>query len=183
MIETDKIKFLEDEIWGLSFNGAFQRAKVYKKGRTNKEKAVFRKAIRKEIRLILEREGYDVKTPSSEGHIKILEEIKESIDGKFQKILDKGSINLGVVQKLVNLHLKYRWCLGWVKTPPHSPFDRVILTKLKFKDTPSWVRMNDMKEYRDWIKRAADEAKAGGYENIAGWELGEFRRPGSSGEK
>ena len=51
------------------------------------------------------------------------------------------SFKIGHSQKLLNLMLKYYWCLEWLKyTPPHCPIDRMILVAAKVKingKTPS----------------------------------------------
>ena len=39
-------------------------------------------------------------------------------------------MNFGISQKMLNLYLKYQWCLGNIKEPPHFPVDRIIQEKL-----------------------------------------------------
>jgi len=99
--------------------------------------------------------------------------LKTRIDSKFPNILNCGEITLGVVQKILNLYLKYQWSLGNIPEPPNCPFDRIIIEKLKIKPTPSWTTLNCPKDYLYLVERAKDIA---GKKSIAQWELEAFSR-------
>jgi len=48
----------------------------------------------------------------------------------FSELFQKGKINFGIAQKMLNLYLKYQWSLGNIPAPPHFPVDRIIQEKL-----------------------------------------------------
>lgn len=83
---------------------------------------------------------------------------------------------MGVSQKLLNLLLKYHWCLGEIAMPPHCPLDRIIQQKgLKSKNLVNWTTMNDIDEYLHIMHKIRQAADAKG-QSIAEWELEVFQR-------
>ena len=69
---------------------------------------------------------------------------------------------------MLNLYLKYQWCLGNIKEPPHFPVDRIIQQKLngwaRAKGIPQlelmhWTRFTDEKHYLEVINLARSIAK------------------------
>lgn len=110
--------FLIDEIWILTFSGASQRNKIYKEDVSEKAKSQFRK----ELKFYLQSNVlplYVSKINQSQ-HVAILISIID-ISKYHKDILLNGELSIGTAQKLLNLFLKYYWCLGWVKEPPHFP--------------------------------------------------------------
>ena len=85
--------------------------------------------------------------------------------------------NIGHSQKLINILLKYYWCLGWLKNePPHCPLDRIVLSKAQIKTegkTPSWTKMDSIEDYKKYIKEIKKIADP---KSIAIWELEIFNR-------
>ena len=85
--------------------------------------------------------------------------------------------NIGHSQKLINILLKYYWCLGWLKNePPHCPLDRIVLSKAQIKSegkTPSWTKMDSIEDYKKYIKEIKKIADP---KSIAIWELEIFNR-------
>ncbi len=164
--------FINNEIWILSFGGGFQRAEIYKDLIEEKIRSDFKNAIKEKVNNIIE-EFYVGKNIDGEQHIDILVKVKTWIDSKFSHILLNDEIRFGVVQKLINLHLKYLWCLGHLPLPPHCPFDRIIISKLKIKKPPAWTKLNSVDEYRRLVEKAVIIA---GERPIAEWELEVFSR-------
>ena len=116
--------FLIDEFYTLSFNAAVQHNKIYSSG-NEVEKRNFKEAIKKISTKILE--GYCLSEISEEQHMDNILQL-QSASKKFENILIKNMLNIGTVQKILNLNLKYWWCAGWVKkTPPHCPIDAIVL--------------------------------------------------------
>ena len=111
-------------------------------------------------------------TPTSDEHCNNLIEIKKWADRNFSQILSKNEIKLGVGQKLLNLYLKYLWCLDKVSKPPHCPIDRIIVNKLGLKY--NWTQINSEKEYKIIINRIKEVKKIG--ESIAEWEYRNYER-------
>jgi hypothetical protein len=58
----------------------------------------------------------------------------------------------GVAQKLLNLFLKYLWCLGTIAEPPHCPVDRIIIGKTCYKDK-NWTEIVQRSEQLDKTQR------------------------------
>ena len=99
----------------------------------------------------------------------------------FSEILNNGSFSFGVCQKILNLYLKFQWCLDLIKsTPPHFPVDRRIQSALKIPNIVSWTTDMGEKEYMDIIKIARDKLKQFNKENIADLELYLFERRSNS---
>jgi hypothetical protein len=171
MSSKNKQSFLHYEIWILSFGGAFQRSGVYSNA-TEIERTKFRKELRTYIEdTILPQYKNAV---SEEQHIANLLNIVE-YSTKFKNILNNGKLNLGISQKLLNLVLKYLWCLGEIKTPPHFPVDRIIQQKIKNKPLINWTGITQIEEYLKIIRLAEVLAKKEKM-SLAQWELESFSR-------
>jgi hypothetical protein len=155
-----KKEFLNNEIWILTFGGAFQRANIYKENYSEKIRTNFRKALREEIERVVQDKYYQ--KVEKEQHIKTIKELVNfsknlSIDGNCIPI------NFGVSQKLINLYLKYLWCLNEIQKPPHFPVDRIIQEKIirilkdneldSFKLLP-WTQFEDETHYKNVISKA-----------------------------
>ena len=174
MANKQQTEFLNKEVWSLTFGGAFQRAGIYIYNVDISKKAEFRAAIRNKVNTIVQNKYKDkITIVSSDAHMKTLLEVKEWIDENYSLILTNGEIKFGIVQKLVNLFLKYQWCMGLVGMPPHCPFDRIVISKMKLRNPPSWTKMNSIETYKMLIDSASALA---GNKTIAEWELDVFAR-------
>jgi hypothetical protein len=163
--------FLHDEVWLLSFIGAFGRAKVYAEDSSDEEdRKEFREYLRETISVTVQKK---YKQPvSSKMHIEELRRIKSEVTVIFAPILRDKKLRLGVLQKLMNLYLKYLWCLRWIPEPPHCPFDRTIIEELGIKGI-DWTKTDSEAEYNQLV----DEAKKlAGDKSIAEWELNLFNK-------
>ncbi len=103
---------------------------------------------------------------SEEQHIRHIKEISETLTRDFGKALYEGRFRLGTSQKVLNLYLKYLWCLGDIPIPPHCPFDAGIIGRAGVK--LNWTELDDENEYMALVKRAKITA---GEEKLAAWEL------------
>lgn len=176
-LRTEQSKFIRDEIWILTFGGGFQRAGVYSKNTnvSEKDRKEFRRGIRNRIESIVH-DKYETTEVSSADHIKTLLELKAWIDSNYSDILAKNEITLGVVQKLLNLYLKYQWCLDVVRMPPHCPFDRIIISEMELDGGPiPWTQLNSVNDYKELVKTASEKADEDDL-TIAEWELNVFIR-------
>lgn len=166
-----QIKFLRDEFWMLSYGGALQRSSVYNEVGDE----VSRKEFRKDLCSFIEKEiipKYVDNSVSDNEHIHHLQRvISKSTD--FEHILNYGTINIGIAQKLLNLVLKYYWTVDWIKEPPHFPVDRIIQAKLPPSARRTWTKMTNVEEYMSVIVAARDVA---GEVSLAEWELEGFER-------
>ena len=169
-ISSTKENYLKDEIWVLSLNASFQRNGIYKKQASSKDKKFFRRQLKSYIQ--------DTVIPiyknkiNDERHKAVLISIIDN--SKFHdSILKHGQLSIGAVQKLLNLTLKYYWCLGLIPEPPHFPIDRIIQKKLPPDSRKNWTEMS-FEDYSSIIKAAKNNLKDG--ETLAQWELQNYQR-------
>lgn len=152
-------QFILDQIWILTIQASFQRAKVYK-GHQNKESRKLE--LRKQIEDISKQYIIPV---SEEQHINNIKSICCANDIGL-------NINFGVAQKLLNLYLKYLWTLGFIPcVPPHFPVDRMIQEALKYKSLFNWTALTDVTAYLNFISFAKDEMKKRNLASLAELEL------------
>ena len=174
MIKNSKNDFINEEIWILTFGGAFQRSGVY--GDISLEdprRVLFREDIKHYVEEIIfpQYENYLV---DEDAHIKNILNFSEW-SKEYCEIINGGYLKMGISQKLINLYLKYQWCLGNIQQPPHCPFDRIIIQKLGYSPIPSWTKLDSEKEYREFASKAKKIADMSN-KSIAEWELSVFQR-------
>ena len=111
------------------------------------------------------------------GTIKHLKNIKAiiSFTESTGSILTNGKLNFGVAQKLLNLYLKYHWCLNLIPQPPHFPVDSIIQKELGLMVVP-WTKMQNEIEYLRIINHAKVQLKKHNCKSIAELELLLFSR-------
>lgn len=156
-----KEKFLNNEIWVLTFGGGFQRANIYKEEVPAKVRKEFREQLRNHIEDLVKEKYFS--NISEEAHLENIQSIVNfSKEQEFEGF--KIPINFGVSQKLLNLYLKYLWCAGKLETTPiHFPVDRLvqeILNKEAMKlgfpknELKAWTKYEDEVEYLKVIRFA-----------------------------
>lgn len=114
-----KARFLKNEIWRLTISGAFQRANVYLPDTDENVSKTFRDGLR--VLIVGIAEEYKV-VVSEDVHLNNIMKVSDFEDG----CLEGGHLNYGVSQKVLNLYLKYLWCLDLIPIPPHFPVDSRI---------------------------------------------------------
>ena len=172
MIKTKSIKenYLKNEVWVLSLNASFQRNGIYKKGAESKDKKLFKNELKDYIQdTILPKYKNQV---DEKQHIDNLNSIIVN-SKEHSSILKDGQLSTGTVQKLLNLSLKYYWCLGLIPEPPHFPIDRIIQKKLPPDRRNNWTEMSS-EDYFSIIKAARDNLEND--ETLAQWELRNYQR-------
>ena len=153
-----KKQFLNNELWTLTVGAAFQRSYLYKKNVSDNEKRDFKDNTRKFIdsKILPHYKSGEI---TEAQHLKNIHELS-SFTKKFSSIFQNGKMNFGVSQKMLNLHLKYQWCKGDIKEPPHFPVDRIIQeelnkvarkNKLKTKKIEPWTQFEDEEKYMETI--------------------------------
>lgn len=172
-----KKNFLVNEFFLRSWEAAVQHNGIYNKNKkiTDEQKSELRGKIQEKLQNIINTE-YS-KPVSSEKHCKNLEKFKATIESlDKEKILEK--VNIGFVQKLFNMLLKYYWCAEWIKpTPPHFPVDNINIknAKLPAKEiSPTkkskWTKY-DMAEYKKALELFAKSEETKDYKTLAEWEV------------
>lgn len=176
MNEKLKKEFLLDQFEDSSIHAAFARGNVYWKDKdiSDEDKDRLKKTIKESLRKLEE----EYKKETSVGdvvHIKNIGRLQDNITNAHGNILANNKFRLGTAQKLLNLYLKYLWCVGWIKKPPpHCPFDSGIYEKLKSNDEksmkgiPSWTNLTEIDDYKKLVANA-EKAKLEN-ESIAEWE-------------
>lgn len=170
-MNTMKQAFIENEIWMLTINGAFQRANVYQGEVKEDSRNAFKEKLHLHLQNLVQTHYYQ--SVDDELHLKNIREIEA-----FAKDFDFIKLNFGVSQKLLNLYLKYQWCLDKIPVPPHFPVDRTIQEKLGLTENQivAWTQIEDEKEYLAIIEAAKLRAKEKNISSIAELELKHFNR-------
>lgn len=147
-----KKEFINNEIWSLTVGGAFQRANIYKKDADEKDKKDFKGKLKSLIIGIAKQYHKEVDEPT---HLKNILKVTEF----RHPCLVNDKLNYGVSQKLLNLYLKYLWCLEDIPAPPHFPIDRIIQEvfnsgELVKNEIISWTKMEKEEQYLQIIRYA-----------------------------
>jgi hypothetical protein len=171
-MNQEQSRFVENEIWTLTFGAAFQRASVYNNPVLDRDKNIFKKKLRKFIEDELLPIYRETVCSSNEDHLKNIQRISD-FSTNFGQILNNGRLNFGVSQKLLNLILKYKWCLFDYPEPPHFPVDRRIQENLNFQTIIPWTRITNQSAYMKIINEVIVLA---GDESLAQFELRHFER-------
>lgn len=155
-------KFVYNEIWTLTFGAAFQRANVYVKGAKDDKKKEFKKYLQEYIETNILPVYKDNAGIDDLIHLKQIQCISEASKGYCcSDILTHHRLNFGVSQKLLNLLLKYLWCLFDYPEPPHFPLDRriqeslIVLAKesnVLPRTIVSWTQMAESNDYMTVIE-------------------------------
>jgi hypothetical protein len=166
-------KFLISEFWILSWNASVQRSCLYKKNTIEKDRFDFRKLIIEfaEEKLI-PNYSFDV---SEHDHLLNIITLSDFGTEIGEKVLSEDGYKIGVAQKMFNLQLKYLWCLGIVKEPPHCPIDAVIINKTPLRGTTAWTKIVTIDKYKTVISSVKSLAQKEGL-SLSEWELANFDR-------
>ena len=169
-ISSTQEDYLKDEVWVLSLSASFQHNGIYEKSVKDRDKQIFKNELKNYIQNTI-LPLYKKKVVEDE-HIKNLKLIIDS-SKEYGSILKHGQLSIGAVQKLLNLMLKYYWCLSLIPEPPHFPIDRIIQKKLPPDSRKNWTEMS-FEDYSSIIKAAKNNLKDG--ETLAQWELQNYQR-------
>ena len=171
-------RFLHSEFWLHSWKAAMPRPrKLYDPEATEPERKKFRQYVSAYCEKYLLHQ-YKTDEVSAADHCKNIEKLQSHVNHEYpyKKVLYGSHFNIGVAQKLLNLQLKYLWCMGEIKTPPHCPVDSIIQKKIKSKDRCNWTEIDSIPRYEKVIKAITEQATKDGYKSIAEWELCKYRR-------
>ena len=180
-----KSEYIINELWILSIAGAFQRANIYAPNSLKASKKAFKKDLKIYLEQLIKDQYYnEVNELTHIANIHALSDYSK----KFDTLLKNGKLNFGVSQKILNLFLKYIWCLKLIPMPPHFPVDRLIQVKLnkKAKDNSfetriivPWTQLEDDSEYLEIIilaKKIKNADKKYANMSLAEMELALFSR-------
>ena len=169
-----KDKFIRDEIYTLSWSAAVGRSKIYKENIGESE----RLEIKNFVKSFIDNNfiSYYQNTVNDKTHNQNIINLSKELSKKFTTILYDNVFRIGTSQKVLNLYLKYLWCMDKIQTPPHCPIDGVILNILAKRSLTkdqrnifsiSWTKLNDIDEYFKIIQEARTIVGS----DLSSWEL------------
>lgn len=176
--QSEQHRFIDDEILQSVFRASLSRGKnapIYKQGVSDSQKREFRDFIKQELRTLAAEYRAAI---SQDEHVENVTRLQKRLNERGTALLhahgtDAAHITFGRAQKLLNLYLKFCWCLGWTNEPPQCPLDSLILAELRC-NSPCWTSARFQKEnYVDAMRICAVRAGNG---SIAQWELDTFNR-------
>jgi hypothetical protein len=170
-----KNEFIAGELWTMAWAASVQRAKVYKPGikPDSEEVKAFRRDVATYVATAL-LPMYKTRC-AEERHYGNIDALIAHASKVGAAVLPPHAYKFGVAQKLLNLCLKYHWCLGWIEMPPHCPVDRIVIEKTSFRGKLNWTDIRAREKYAAVIDEIAKLARAEGV-SIAEWELRHYRR-------
>ncbi|MFC4892194.1 hypothetical protein ACFPDQ_03930 [Pseudofrancisella aestuarii] len=179
-VDEEELKkdFLLSELFNLAWKGGLQRSNTYQEGKIGEKE---RLKIKLFVKKIIDGHISDYQKDSIEldekNHFELIKTISSETTNKFKDrlIVNKGFC-IGVSQKVLNLYLKYLWCLGEIKEPPHCPLDGIVLGELKriSKDRCfdiKWTQLEKIEKYNDVIKKAKKVIAEKYNKTLSTWEL------------
>jgi hypothetical protein len=179
-VKINQQKFLDDvdvhdecDALKNTIKASFGRNKIYNDQANPIKRRELGKALKAELQKISAQ--YD-NAVGEEAHCKNIEGLANTITKQFGDNLNDERFKIGTAQKALNLHLKFRWCLGKQKMPPpHCPLDSRILKKAGIYKP--WTKLNCIETYKSWIKKLKDRASP---ESLPAWELDNWKREAKS---
>ncbi len=104
-------------------------------------------------------------------HVQRIAELADRMSADYSGVLREGRFRIGAAQKALNLFLKYLWCTGSIPTPPHCPFDALVIQMLPGPDRLNWTTLDDLGGYRNLVAAAR---RLAGTTSLAEWEPREY---------
>jgi len=164
-MDSDREAFLRDVVFGIALNGTAQRGKLYREGSSETERRALRSALRRALENLVEQYRNGL---SEAEHIANIDQIARTLSAEHADALNSGRFRIGSAQKALNLYLKLSWCLDRIPTPPHCPFDAIVLSRVPGCEHVRWTELDSLPEYQRIVACARTAAHGG---SIAEWEL------------
>lgn len=164
-MNSEQKKFLADVSFGVALMGTVQRGKLYCEGATEPQKRAFRSALRSALENLIEQYRRGI---SEEEHLVNIDNLARTLSEKHPDALKGGRFRIGSAQKALNLYLKLLWCLDQIPTPPHCPFDSVVLSRIPGCERVRWTQLDSLTEYQRIVNCAKVTARG---VPLADWEL------------
>ena len=171
-------RFLAQETFALTVNGAIGRNKTYRDGIDQVSRRDFRKSLR--CWLYARVGEYRAQQIGHERHLANIERLSSTLSESHGDILLDGTFHIGAAQKALNLYLKYCWARGVVLESPHCPIDSIVLAKIakcargvgcRICADVTWTKIRCRHEYVHFVEKAKARAAEKGL-SVARWELG-----------
>lgn len=158
-------RFLRDEFFSFTLAAVAQRGNIYRPGLKETDRSLLHRVLRQELHQISQ--AYESTSPEAD-HVQRIVALSASVSSAAGSVLEAGRFRIGSAQKALNLYLKYLWCAGWIGTPPHCPFDAIVLRRVPGSRDVAWTRLDTEADYLQVVANA--KAAAHG-QSLAEWEL------------
>lgn len=166
--------FMFDQVCILAWNASVQRSNLYKPDVAPKDRrsSDFRTGI---LTFVKDELLPQYRSRCTERmHVANIERLVKHGNKTGRSVLRKEGYKFGVAQKLLNLLLKYLWCLRLTGEPPHCPIDRIVLERTKLRGKMNWTDIRSKKQYERAVEAIRDKADEGKM-SLAVWELRNYR--------
>ena len=172
---NDKTIYILRELWISAWNASVQHSALYKEGAWKNERDAIDVFKTKVVDYVKDNLIPQYKEAlSEERHLENIRNLIEYANKVDTGVLGKNGYKYGIAQKLLNLALKYYWCLGEIEEPPHCPVDKIIIDQTIYRGI-NWTQMLSEEEYLEIIsaiKTMSDQDKC----SISQWELNNYVR-------
>jgi hypothetical protein len=165
-MKTQKEKFLRNEFLTMSIIGALGRSNTYSDSASPEDKNRFRIALRDKLDIISRR--YESAVTEDE-HLSRIKELSDNLTSQFSDCLRNAQFRIGIAQKALNLYLKYLWCVDLIETPPHCPFDSIVIDHLPECRDLNWTSIDSIADYERLVLAAR---KVADNSSLTEWEFG-----------
>jgi hypothetical protein len=162
---SHKDKFLTDVAFGITLAGTAQRSKLYRRESTADERNRFRLALRCTLESLAQQ--YRTRVTDAR-HVANIKDLARTLSKRHPDALNGARFRIGPAQKALNLYLKMLWCLDRIPTPPHCPFDRIVLSHVPGCERVNWTQLDSLPEYERIVRCARSAANGVA---LADWEL------------
>lgn len=175
VIVDPKWQFLEDVLLSSTRRDSLATRKgrrVYAREATDGQRATFAAELFSVLRNI---SSQYVSTVTEEQHISNINVLTIGLTERCRDSLHENRLAFGVAQKALNSYLKYLWCVDKIATPPHCPFDAIIIGKLQLPpDCERQWTHGEEADYRIWVQAAKLKANP---RPLSEWELTVWSSP------
>ena len=155
--------FIEKTILRNTIRAAFQRGNVYADNIIPRNKNILKDDIKTQLRNLSISYYNNV---TEQQHIQNILFLSQNITENHNDILKENRFRIGTAQKLLNVYIKFLWCLGEINEPIHCPIDGIVLRQID--DHQNWTEIDSIDDYREIISRL--RAIIPNNETIAQWE-------------
>jgi hypothetical protein len=166
----ERRRFLHDELFSLTLMATVQRGRLYAPNVNGDRRAEFQKSLRQQLERLAKQYGGSV---SESAHLRNIECLSARLSESHSSILREGRFRVGSAQKALNLFLKYLWCMGEIRIPPHCPFDRGVIQRLPPRVRRNWTEIERLDQYKALVEAAKRIAAPS---SLAEWELALYNR-------
>ena len=162
---SDHQRFIDNEIFQLTLAAVTQRGGVYRPNLPESARRELHVALRESLTAL---GGHYTSAVADDAHIANIDALAQRLSSRCHNLLVGSRFRIGNAQKALNLHLKYRWCLGLGAEPPHCPFDAIVLRQIPGWRARRWTRLDSLDQYRNLVAAARACANPA---SLAVWEL------------